>query len=66
VDIIKKSAAPYGDAVTVKVYYAGRDFDYLKKYGMINKGTMIVNGRKKYQSLSPAIIRQAIEQAVRG
>lgn len=64
-DIIRKAAAPYGTEVTVEVYYAGKDFDYLKKYGMITKGTMIINGRKMYQSLSTAIIRQAIEKAVR-
>ena len=63
-ETIKKIAACYGDAVNVAIYYAGKDFDYLKKYGMITKGTMIVNGTRKYEDLSKDIIEKAIRQAV--
>jgi hypothetical protein len=65
VRIIRSAAAPYGDSVEVKVYYAGKDLDYLRKYGPINKGTMIVNGRKRFDVLSRDIIARAIEDAVR-
>lgn len=61
---IRKIAARYSDAVDVSIYYAGKDFDYLKKYGMITKGTMIVNGTKKYENLSKEIIEKAISEAV--
>ncbi len=61
---IKKIAARYGDAVDVSIYYAGKDFDYLKKYGMMTKGTMIVNGTKKYENLSKDIIEKAISEAM--
>lgn len=61
---IKQIAARFGDAVEVSIYYAGRDFDYLKKYGMITKGTMIVNGSRKYENLSRDIIEKAISEAM--
>ncbi len=63
---IQEVAAGYGDDVDVKLYVAGRDFDYLKKYGMISKGTMIINGKTKYDNLNKEIIEKAIDKAVRG
>ncbi|SHO49013.1 thioredoxin-like (seleno)protein SaoT [Desulfopila aestuarii] len=63
---IKEIAAKYGDAVDVSLYYAGKDFDYLKKYGMISKGTMIINGTRKYETLSKDIIEKAIGEAMQG
>jgi Thioredoxin domain len=61
---IKKAAAKFGDDVEVKFYQAGRDFDYLKKYGMISKGTMIIDGKKKFDTLSGEIIEKAIKDAI--
>jgi hypothetical protein len=61
---IKKIASRFGDDVDVSIYYAGKDFDYLKKYGMISKGTMIINGNKKYENITTEIIEQAINQAM--
>jgi hypothetical protein len=66
VQTIKNTAAKYGDDVEVKIYHAGKDFDYLKKYGMVTKGTMIINGRKKIDSLSKEIIERSIADALRG
>ncbi len=61
---IKNIAARFGDNVDVSIYYAGKDFGYLKKYGMITKGTMIINGTKKYENLSKENIEKAISQAM--
>ncbi len=66
VKTIKEVAVPYGDQVKVKIYYVGKDFDYLKKYGMLTKGTMIINGQKKYDNLTRKVIEQAVQEAVRG
>lgn len=63
-EIIKNIAARFRDTVDVSIYYAGKDFDYLKKYGMISKGTMIINGTKKYENLTREIIEKVISQAV--
>jgi hypothetical protein len=62
---IQEVAASYGDAVEVVLYAAGKDFDYLKKYGMVTKGTMIVNEKTKYDVLTRDTIKKAIEGAVR-
>jgi hypothetical protein len=62
---IQEVAAGYGDAVDVKLYFAGKDFDYLKKYGMISKGTMIINGKTKYDNLNKEVIKEAVARAIR-
>ena len=61
---IKEIAARYGDEVDVSIYYAGRDFDYLKKYGMISRGTLIINSSKKYENLSKGLIERVIREAM--
>lgn len=63
---IKNIAARFGDQVEVSLYYAGKDFGYLKKYGMISKGTMIVNGKKRYDNLTREVIEKAITEAMAG
>jgi hypothetical protein len=63
--IVKEVAGRYGEAVEVKLYAAGKDFDYLKKYGMISKGTMIINGKTKYDTLNREIIETVIDKAVK-
>ena len=63
--IIRSAASKHGDDVEVKVYHAGKDFDYLKKYGPITRGTMIINGKKRFDTLSKDIIEKAIGDAVR-
>lgn len=63
-DCIKEVAGNYPEDVEVKIYHAGKDFDYLKKYGMVSKGTMIIDGQKKYDNLNKDIIEKAIKAAV--
>lgn len=63
--IIKAAASKYGGVVEVKIYHAGKDFDYIRKYGQTTKGTMIVDGRKRFDTLSKSIVEEAIAEAVR-
>jgi len=63
--IISSAASKYGDVVEVKLYYAGKDFDYIRKYGPITKGTMIIDGKKRFDTLSKSIVEAAIAEAVR-
>lgn len=62
---VESAAAKYKDKVDVKIYYAGKDMSYVKKYGVIFKGTLIINGRKKIQRISKDIIEKEIELAVK-
>jgi hypothetical protein len=64
--LIQAAAAKYEGQVDVQFYRAGQDFEYVRKYGTVTKGTMIVNGRKKYDTLSGETIEKAIEEAVKG
>ncbi|NDI78602.1 hypothetical protein DYH56_11170 [Psychrilyobacter piezotolerans] len=50
--------------ITAKIYKAGKDFGYLKKYGAVMKSILIINETKKYQTLSEEIIKKAIDEAV--
>lgn len=38
--------------------------EYIKKYGPIMKGTLIINEKKKISKLSKGIIENAIKEAV--
>ena len=57
-------AKKYPDIVETHIYYAGKDTDYIRKYGMIIKGTLIINGKKKYDSFTRAKIEAIIDEAV--
>ena len=63
--IIRSAASKYGDDVEVRIYYAGKDFDYVRKYGPITKGTMVIDGKKRFDTLSRNIVESAIAEAVR-
>lgn len=62
--LIRKIGELYKEKIDIKLYQAGKDFTYLKKYGIITKGTMIINQRKKYDRLSKDIIEKAITDAI--
>lgn len=62
--LIRKLGELYKEKIDIKLYQAGKDFTYLKKYGIITKGTMIINQRKKYYRLSKDIIEKAITDAI--
>lgn len=61
---VEAAAAKYKDKVKVKIYYAGKDFDYIKKYGVIFKGTLIINEKIKIEKINKNTIEKAIEDAV--
>ncbi|HHW41638.1 MAG TPA: thioredoxin family protein [Syntrophomonadaceae bacterium] len=63
-ECVKEVAGRFKDDVDVRIYHAGKDFDYLRQYGPVSKGTLIINGTKKFDNLSREIIEKAIEEAV--
>ena len=62
---VEAAAAKYKDKVDVKIYYAGKNMDYVKKYGVIFRGTLIINEKKKIQRISKDIIEKEIALAVK-
>lgn len=58
-----KSIAPDYPEVETKVYVAGQDMDYVPKYGMVSKSTMIVNESEVITDFSKSIIREAFQRA---
>lgn len=62
---VEAAAAKYKDKVEVKIYYAGKNMEYIKKYGVIFRGTLIINEKKKIQRISKDIIEKEIELAVK-
>mgnify|MGYP000855897999 CR=1 FL=1 len=61
---VKEVARQFGDKVEVRIYQAGKDFDYIKKYGNLTRGTLIINSQTKYDNLNREIIEKAIKDAV--
>jgi hypothetical protein len=53
------------DLFEAHIYRAGKDFDYLKKYGMISKGTLIIDGNIRIDALSRRVIEDALAEAAR-
>ena len=61
--IVREAAARHADSVECRIYYAGRDFDYISKYGVITRGTLVVDGRIRVEDLSRRTIEAAIDEA---
>lgn len=55
----------YGGRVHVKIYRAGQDFDYIKKYGAVSKSMLIINEKKAVTKLTKPAVRQAFEEALK-
>ena len=60
----KKKTEKYADKLEIKLYQEGKDFSYIKKYGIITKGTLIINQKKKYDRLNKDTIERAIVEAI--
>ena len=54
----------YRDKMELKIYYAGKDFDYIQKYGIIDRGTLIINEKDRYEILSKKLIEKEIKTAI--
>ena len=48
----------------LRIYYAGKDFDYIQKYGIIDRGTLIINGKNRYEILNKKLIEKEIKAAI--
>lgn len=64
-EFVKKISHKHEKIINCKIYNAGKDLSYIKKYGPVMKGTLIINERKKIDRLSKTIIEKAIEEAIK-
>jgi hypothetical protein len=63
---VRNAAARFGEDVELHVYAAGKDFDYVRRYGVITRGTLIVDGVRRFEEPTRATIERAIAEAVGG
>ena len=65
--LLKELAEKYREQIDLRLYSAGRDMDYLAKYGAVTRGTLIINGAEKYEEgfFNRKIVTEAVEKAVR-
>ncbi len=50
----------------MKIYQAGRDMEYVAKYGPMMRGTLIIDEKTRFERLNRAVIERAIADAVDG
>ena len=64
--LLKELAAKYPAQIDLHLYSAGKDMDYLPKYGMVTRGTLIINEHEKYEEgfFNKKIITEAVEKAI--
>jgi hypothetical protein len=63
--VVEEIAGRYPDTFDVKIYRVGKDFGYLEKYGIITKGTLIIDGTERIEDLSRGVIEAAMTEAAR-
>ncbi|MGI6119088.1 MAG: thioredoxin-like (seleno)protein SaoT [Desulfosporosinus sp.] len=63
-DVLRDLATKYPQQIDLKIYYMGKDFDYLPKYGTISRGTLIINESERYDDLSRRVIEGAVKVAL--
>ena len=64
-DLVQVLGEEYKGKVNVKIYRAGTDFDYIKKYGAVTKSILIINEKKAVTKLTKPAVRKAFEEALK-
>jgi hypothetical protein len=62
---VKSLGAQYKGKVDVKIYRAGEDFEYIRKYGAVTKSMIVINESNAVTVLNKESIRKAFEEALR-
>ena len=63
-EMVSDMAKEYPE-VEVKVYYAGKDVDYIPKYGALTESLMVINESDGVKGFSEKVIRNAFEKAIK-
>lgn len=62
--LVRNLGEQYKDKIDVKIYKAGKDFEYVKKYGMLTKSVLVINESKIIDKVNKTSIIQAFEELV--
>lgn len=54
----------YKGRVETVIYKAGKDFDYIKKYGAVSKSLLVINESKAIRNINKTTIAKAFEEAI--
>lgn len=63
--MVQVLAKEYEGKVNVKIYRAGQDFDYIKKYGAVSRSMLIINEKKAVTKLTKPAVKKAFEEALK-
>lgn len=55
----------YEGKVHVKIYRAGKDFDYIPKYGAVTKSMLVINEKKAVTKLTKPAVRDAFKEVLK-
>ena len=64
-DLVQVLAKEYEGKVQVKIYRAGKDFDYIPKYGAVTKSMLVINEKKAVTKLTKPAVREAFKEALK-
>ena len=64
-DLVQVLEKEYEGRVNVKIYRAGQDFDYIKKYCAVTKSMLVINEKKAVTKLTKPAVRKAFEEALK-
>lgn len=63
-DLVQVLEKEYKGQIEVLIYKAGKDYDYLAKYGAVTKSMLIINEKKAVTKLTKQAVRTAFEEAL--
>ena len=64
-DLVQVLEKEYEGKVHVKIYRAGKDFDYITKYGAVTKSMLVINEKKAVTKLTKPAVRDAFKEALK-
>lgn len=64
VGFVESLKAKYEGQVDVVIYRGGKDFGYIKKYGMTTRSLLIINASKVIKKIDRSTITAAFEEAI--
>ena len=63
-DLVQVLGKEYEGKIHVKIYRAGKDFDYIPKYGAVTKSMLVINEKKAITKLTKPAVRAAFKEAL--